>query len=239
MDVEDSRSSRDRSNSPQNESNESTDSNETSQADQGRARGRGRRRIRARGRDNPRRARGRGPRRKRGANQAIGPNRAEERINRLTEANAKEYLRRIVKDHHVYAFEIIDHDDTQHGWHHPPQDSPLTGVLAHTAGRCRLRQRDVAVAEQDRTATLGYMYDFYLIVLDEAVLHVARRLRKELLVMPQAEDFNRANRFASYRQFIVWVHCRLGAVDRRVIPSCCVRCIRDKYPNPFGQYKGF
>lgn len=45
----------------------------------------------------------------------------------MSEESAKDYLRRFVKDHpsyKMYAFDVIDHDDTQHGGHHPPQDSP-------------------------------------------------------------------------------------------------------------------
>jgi hypothetical protein len=48
--------------------------------------------------------------------------------------------------------------------------------------------------------------DFDRIVLDEAVLGVARMFREELVVMPHDEDYNRSNRYAAYRQYTIWAH---------------------------------
>jgi hypothetical protein len=81
--------------------------------------------------------------------------------------------------------------------------------------------------------------DFQVLILDEAVLALARMYRRDVLVVDDEVDLRKANRHAGYRQFVLWQHGRLGVGDRRVIPSCCVWKIRDKYPDMFGQYTGF
>lgn len=91
--------------------------------------------------------------------------------------------------------------------------------------------------------TLVHMHsssqDFNLLILDELVLQIAQMYRQDVLALPQDVDYNKSKRHAGYRQFILWHHGRLGVGVRRVIPSCCVWAIRDKFPDQFGQYRGF
>lgn len=76
-------------------------------------------------------------------------------------------------------------------------------------------------------------------VLDEGVLELARRFRNDLFGFQEGPDRMKTNRHAAYRQFVLLQHGRLSAGHRVVIPSCCVWAIRDKYPDPYGQYTGF
>ena len=50
---------------------------------------------------------------------------------------------------------------------------------------------------------------------------------------------NRSMRYAGYRIFTWWIHGRLGRGVRKVIPSCAIWAIRDKYPEENNVYKAF
>ena len=78
-----------------------------------------------------------------------------------------------------------------------------------------------------------------MLILDEGVLALARLYRRDVFAFEDDADVRKANRHQAYRQFILWSFGRLTAGDRRVVPSCCVWRIRDKFPDPFGQYTGF
>ena len=51
-------------------------------------------------------------------------------------------------------------------------------------------------------------------------------------------DFS-AYRNAAYRSFTLWAHGRLGFGNRRPVPSCVVAMIRQRFPEPNGEYVGY
>ena len=80
--------------------------------------------------------------------------------------------------------------------------------------------------------------DFQNVCLNLAVLkttlNMLNNLRGDNIVYE-----NDSLRYAAYRQFTWWVHNRLGKGVRRVIPSCAIWAIREKYPNEDNNYIPF
>ena len=77
------------------------------------------------------------------------------------------------------------------------------------------------------------------IITDPSTLSLQNNYRDDIYVFGEDEDYNKSLRHAAYRQFTLWRYQYLGANNRRVIPSCCVWKIRDKFPNLVGNYSGF
>ncbi|XP_073488788.1 P2X purinoceptor 7-like [Aquarana catesbeiana] len=50
---------------------------------------------------------------------------------------------------------------------------------------------------------------------------------------------NRRLRKTAYRAFIAWIYGFLGKGNRRVIPSCAIKVVREVFPDPNGSYVGF
>lgn len=79
---------------------------------------------------------------------------------------------------------------------------------------------------------------FQNLCIDRHVLELAIRARCDIRVEPL--DFSMSSFCkAAYRQFILWEHGYLGKGNRRIIPSCAVKKVREQYPAPDNVYMGF
>lgn len=59
-------------------------------------------------------------------------------------------------------------------------------------------------------------------ILDELVLKVAIRCRNDALAEPRDNDYNRSHRHTAYRQYVMWMHGRLGAENQKKIFQAAV-----------------
>uniref|UniRef100_A0A673LFX2 P2X purinoreceptor 7 intracellular domain-containing protein n=1 Tax=Sinocyclocheilus rhinocerous TaxID=307959 RepID=A0A673LFX2_9TELE len=96
-------------------------------------------------------------------------------------------------------------------------------------------------------------------ILQEGVLHLARRIWTDIRAVPDAVEAGKSNRQFRYtlknkgaskdKKVLLWhreapLFLRVYAAYRQfghrvVIPSCCVWTIRDRFPDPHGQYQGY
>nr|XP_055049182.1 P2X purinoceptor 7-like [Misgurnus anguillicaudatus] len=129
----------------------------------------------------------------------------------------------------------------------PPPFSihPLSSQLAWcVCSNCRDMPSDLErkCCGQQQEYCISNLPHMEVYILQEGVLRLARRIWNDIrAVTDTAEpgESNRQFRYAAYRQFVVWQYGSLGEGQRVVIPSCCVWKIRDRFPDPHGQYKGY
>lgn len=129
---------------------------------------------------------------------------------------------------------------------------PVQGAEAPSEGvprwcrcnRCRDMSTDIEnkCCGMTEVTCISRLPHMSLYILDEHVLRLSRRLRNDIYALHDTQgpgDDIREFRDAAYRNFVLWQCGALGAGNRIFIPSCCVCRIRDKYPDPRGQYTGF
>nr|XP_022290919.1 P2X purinoceptor 7-like [Crassostrea virginica] len=160
------------------------------------------------------------------------------RIEEMSDEERKQLLIKAGELHPSLLLHIIDRPAPQGGFH--PQPSAETPDWC-TCLKCRdmPTQAERICCGRPANQCQSLLPDFNLLILDDLVLQVAQMYRQDVLALPQDEDYNKGKRHAAYRQYILWHHGRLGVGVRRIIPSCCVWAIRDKYPDQYGQYVGF
>lgn len=106
-------------------------------------------------------------------------------------------------------------------------------------GHCREMQNE---KEQVccRNKELNHEHPFFEHhVLCEQSLELAMRNNADHLHYPFDPSNPACWRFTAYRQYCLWAWGKLGKHNRKVIPSCIVCRIRDRFPDPNGNYTGF
>lgn len=134
----------------------------------------------------------------------------------------------------------VDHD------RQPPLDQkPDPNPKRRPPGWCKcaccapsvVPQEELCCRQSDG-ACITWSPPFRQLVLDRSLLQ-AVLLYQDPLSPPGGEAQAAALRHCAYRQYISW---RFGVPpddSHPVIPSCCVRRIREEYPSPDGRYSGF
>ncbi|XP_029016839.1 P2X purinoceptor 7 isoform X2 [Betta splendens] len=126
-----------------------------------------------------------------------------------------------------------------------PEAGPGPELLPSAPAWCRCGRCSPCVLPQEELccrrsagACLTSSAPFEQLVLRRSLL-AAVLLYQDPLSSPAGPGQAAALRHCAYRQYVSW---RVGLPPKDahpVVPSCCVRRIRERYPSPDGQYSGF
>ena len=122
-----------------------------------------------------------------------------------------------------------------------PEDTPQQpeGSLPWCVCRkCRPMPTSVGNLCCRQTSCITSTELFESTVLDVNVLSIAIIDWSDTFV--ESVDYSTSSyRKAAYRQFILWREGHLGRGNRKVVPSCVVWSVRNRFPAPDGMYLGF
>ncbi|XP_061175958.1 P2X purinoceptor 7-like [Saccostrea echinata] len=129
----------------------------------------------------------------------------------------RETLMTVVQENPEYLFNILGTKEP-----HLPEASGPSQPSWCVCTFCKEMptEKEQLCCQKSEDSCISRLPDFNILMLDEAVLALARLYRQDILAMLEDEDRNRANRHTAYRQFVLWHHGKLQVGDRRVIPSC-------------------
>ena len=116
-----------------------------------------------------------------------------------------------------------------------PPSNQLNWCICRKCHPMKLAMENVCCRQRPCITSTEY---FDSVVMDNYELSVAIVNRSE--VFADEPDYSPASYCkAAYRQWVLWQHGYLGGSDHRVIPSCVVWQVRNKYLVVDGIYLGF
>lgn len=154
----------------------------------------------------------------------------------MEEAKVREWLLLEIERQPAMMFDLLQTMERKPDEEKSPSDAPEWC----TCRKCRDMPTDEEklCCGQAPDTCLSQTPEMDMLVLQPGVINITNLLRADIFAVPAGTE-NRAMRHGAYRQFVLWRHGRLGEGVRRIIPSCCVWCIRDTFPEASHQYTGF
>ncbi|XP_014670482.1 PREDICTED: uncharacterized protein LOC106811407 [Priapulus caudatus] len=113
-------------------------------------------------------------------------------ISQMPMERIQDVILQMIESHPSLVFNILDPPAQQPGGHHPPGGSPLPDWCVCT--KCRTMPTEAERICCGREQCLSTLPDFSIIILDEAVLAIARMYRQDVLVLAEDADVRKANR---------------------------------------------
>ncbi|XP_014678094.1 PREDICTED: uncharacterized protein LOC106817897 [Priapulus caudatus] len=165
----------------------------------------------------------------------------EDHLESMSMAESKALLLTLARKHPEILLWTCNLHTPAPGGHHPAPSGDAPSWC--TCGSCREMPTEV------ERCCCGHQPDECLsredglcgMVLDPVYLAAFELYRNDVLGAYESDpdDPLRPKRHAAYRLYTLVRHGVLGQAMRRVIPSCCVWRVRDRFPNPHAVYTGF